>query len=117
VAALASLNRDLVLDQIASLGLRRATIDLDGTVLRTGLQVAWAQRGYNPHHPKDPSYYPLLAHLAQTGQILRVKNRPGNVNDSRGAGRHHPRDRRQAARSLRSGAPHRVSHRRRIFPG
>jgi hypothetical protein len=30
-------------------------------------------RGYNPHHPKDPSYYPLLAHLAQTGQILRVK--------------------------------------------
>ena len=61
------------------------TIDLDGTVLRTGLQVAWARRGYNPHHPKDPSYYPLVAHLAQTGQILRVKNRPGNVNDSRGA--------------------------------
>jgi Transposase DDE domain group 1 len=85
VAALAALNRDLVLDQIAALGLRRATIDLDGTVLRTGLQVAWAQRGYNPHHPKDPSYYPLLAHLAQTGQILRVKNRPGNVNDSHGA--------------------------------
>jgi hypothetical protein len=85
VAALASLNCDLVLDQIAALGLRRATIDLDGTVLRTGVQVAWAQRGYNPHHPKDPSYYPLTAHLAQTGQILRVKNRPGNVNDSHGA--------------------------------
>lgn len=83
--ALMRLNRDLVLDQIAKLGLRRATIDLDGTVLRTGLQVAWARRGYNPHHPKDPSYYPLLAHLAQTGQILRVKNRPGNVNDSHGA--------------------------------
>lgn len=47
VAALVSLNRDLVLDQIAALGLRRATIDLDGTVLRTGLQVSWAQRGYN----------------------------------------------------------------------
>jgi hypothetical protein len=83
--ALVRINRDLVLDQIAKLGLRRATIDLDGTVLRTGLQVAWARRGYNPHHPKDPSYYPLLAHLAQTGQILRVKNRPGNVNDSHGA--------------------------------
>jgi hypothetical protein len=27
----------------------------------------------------------LLAHLAQTGQILRVKNRPGNVHDSKGA--------------------------------
>jgi hypothetical protein len=49
------------------------------------IQVAWTRRGYNPHHPKDPSYYPLLAHLAQTGQILRVKNRPGNVNDSHGA--------------------------------
>jgi hypothetical protein len=85
VSAFARLNLDLVLDQIAALALRRATIDLDGTVLRTGLQVAWAHRGYNPHHPKDPSYYPLLAHLAQTGQILRVKNRPGNVNDAHGA--------------------------------
>jgi hypothetical protein len=85
IAALVRLNRDLVIDQIAALGLRRATVDLDGTVLRTGLQVAWARRGYNPHHPKDPSYYPLLGHLAQTGQILQVKNRPGNVNDSHGA--------------------------------
>jgi hypothetical protein len=85
LSALARLNFGLVLDQIAALGLRRATIDLDGTVLRTGLQVAWARRGYNPHHPKDPSYYPLLAHLAQTGQFLRVKNRPGNVNDAHGA--------------------------------
>src|SRR2546429_10009786 len=42
-------------------------------------------RGFNPHHPEDPSYYPLLAHLAQTGQILRLKNRPGNVHDSKGA--------------------------------
>jgi hypothetical protein len=42
---------------------------------------AWFQS----HHPKDPSYYPLLAHLAQTGQILRLKNRPGNVHDSKGA--------------------------------
>ena len=47
--------------------------------------TAWAMHGFNPHHPKDPSYYPLLAHLAQTGQILRLKNRPGNVHDSKGA--------------------------------
>src|SRR3546814_11693940 len=39
VAALVRLNRDLVLGQISALGLRRVTIDLDGTVLRTGLQV------------------------------------------------------------------------------
>jgi Transposase DDE domain group 1 len=63
------------------------TIDVDGTVVRTGNTVAWAFRGYNPHFKKDPSYYPLLAHLAQTGHILRLKNRPGNVHDSRGAAR------------------------------
>jgi hypothetical protein len=44
-------------------------------------------RGFNPHHPKALSYYPRLAHLAQTGQILRLKNRPGNVHDSKGAER------------------------------
>jgi hypothetical protein len=47
-------------------------------VVRTGATVGWAFRGFHPHHRKDPSYYPLLAHVAQTGHILRVKNRPGN---------------------------------------
>ena len=65
--------------------LTRATVELDGTVLRTGACVDGAERGFNPHHPKDPSYYPLTAHLAQTGQLLGVWNRPGNVNDSVGA--------------------------------
>src|SRR6202166_4492831 len=81
------LNSELLYEQIQKLGLRRLTIDLDGTVIRAGSKVAWAARGFNPHHPKDPSYYPLLAHLAQTGQILRLKNRPGNVHDSKGAER------------------------------
>lgn len=85
--ALMRLNSELLYEQIAKLGLRRLTIDLDGTVSRAGSKVAWAARGFNPHHPKDPSYYPLLAHLAQTGQILRLKNRPGNVHDSKGAER------------------------------
>lgn len=79
------LNLELLYEQIEKLALRRLTIDLDGTVIRTGAQVAWAVRGFNPHHPNDPSYYPLLAHLAQTGQILKLKNRPGNVHDSKGA--------------------------------
>jgi hypothetical protein len=85
VRALGTVSAALVFDQVERRRLRRLTIDLDGTVLRTGPHVRWALRGFNPHHPKDPSYYPLLAHLAQTGQILRVKNRPGNVHDSRGA--------------------------------
>jgi Transposase DDE domain group 1 len=85
LSALARLNSELLYEQIEQLQLARLTIDLDGTVIRTGAQVAWAARGYNPHHRKDPSYYPLLAHLAQTGQILKLKNRPGNVHDSKGA--------------------------------
>ena len=81
------LNSELLYEQIEKLKLPRLTIDLDGTVICTGARVAWAARGFNPHHRKDSSYYPLLAHLAQTGQILRLKNRPGNVHDSNGAER------------------------------
>jgi hypothetical protein len=83
--ALITLNSTLLYEQLERLNLPRLTIDVDGTVVRTGNTVAWAFRGYNPHFKKDPSYYPLLAHLAQTGHILRLKNRPGNVHDSRGA--------------------------------
>jgi hypothetical protein len=83
--ALRQLNCELLYEQIEKLKLPRLTIDLDGTVICTGAKVAWAARGFNPHHRKVPSYYPLLAHLAQTGQILRLKNRPGNVHDSKGA--------------------------------
>jgi len=82
---LVRLNEDVVLDTLARLRLPRLTLDVDGTVVRTGATVAWAFRGFNPHHRKDPSYYPLLAHVAQTGHILRLKNRPGNVHDSKQA--------------------------------
>jgi len=82
---LSELIRDLVYDQVERCRLPRLTIDLDGTVLRTGAKVDGAERGFSPHHPKDPSYYPLTAHLAQLGQILRVWNRPGNVHDSHNA--------------------------------
>src|SRR5882724_11786911 len=85
LAPLVQLNHDLVTEAIARLRLPRLTIDVDGTVVRTGGSVAWAFRGFNPHHRTDPSYYPLLAHLAQTGHILRLKNRPGNVHDSKQA--------------------------------
>lgn len=80
-----ALLRDVAYATHAGLGLERVTIELDGTVLRTGERAEGAERGFNPHHPKDPSYYPLTAHLAQTGQLLGVWNRPGNVNDAVGA--------------------------------
>jgi hypothetical protein len=85
LAPLVQLNHDLVTDAIARLQLPRLTIDVDGTVVCTGATVRWAFRGFNPHHRKDLSYYPLLAHIAQTGHILRCKNRPGNVHDSKQA--------------------------------
>lgn len=87
VAALRQLNTALVTAELARLEFPRLTLDVDGTVIRTGMRVAWAFRGFNPHHRKDPSYYPLLAHVAQTGHIVRAINRPGNVHDSRGAAR------------------------------
>jgi hypothetical protein len=83
--ALCTVIRDLVYEQIEWLGLRRITLDLDGSVLRTGSHVEGTARGFNPHHPKDPSYYPLTVHVAQLGQILRLRNRPGNVHDSHNA--------------------------------
>jgi Luciferase-like monooxygenase/Transposase DDE domain group 1 len=86
LAPLVQLNHDLVIDAVRRLALPRLTIDIDGPVVRTGATVSWAFRGFNPHHRKDPSYYPLLAHVAQTGHILRVKNRPGNVPDSKQSG-------------------------------
>lgn len=61
---------------------RRWTIDIDGSVLSTGLQVERAERGFNPHHRKNPSYYPILATLAQTGHVIGHQNRRGNVHDS-----------------------------------
>ena len=70
LCALMRLNSELLYEQIEHLKLPRLTIDLDGTVICTGAKVAWAARGFNPHHRKASSYYPLLAHLAQTGQVL-----------------------------------------------
>ncbi|HME72322.1 MAG TPA: IS1380 family transposase [Myxococcota bacterium] len=85
VEALAALVRDIAHDAIASLALSRLTLDLDGSVLRVCGAAEGAERGFSPHHPKDRSYYPLTAHLAQTGHLLRVWNRPGNVHDSHNA--------------------------------
>jgi hypothetical protein len=78
-------NEELVAETIRGTRLGRLTIDVDGSVVSTGQKVAWAQRGFNPHHRKVPSYYPITAYEAQTGLILRVKNRPGNVHDGKGA--------------------------------
>jgi hypothetical protein len=76
-------NDELVADVIQSSRVRRLTFDVDGSVVSTGLKAQWAFRGFNPHHRKVPSYYPVTAYEAQTGQIMRVKNRPGNIHDGK----------------------------------
>ena len=73
LAPLVALNRDLVTEALARLELPRLTIDVDGSVVRTGATVGWAFRGFNPHHRKDPSYYPLVAHVAQTGHFAELR--------------------------------------------
>lgn len=82
---LVQLDPNVVLDTLEWLAVSRVTLDVDGTIVRNGPTVGWAFRGFNPHHRKARSYDPLLAHVAQTGHILRLENRPGNVHDSKQA--------------------------------
>ena len=83
VAALLGVNEQLVGEVIERSDLRRLTLDVDGSVVSTGLQVEGARRGFNPHRRKVPSYYPITAYEANTGQVLRVRNRAGNVHDGK----------------------------------
>jgi hypothetical protein len=76
-------NTSVVEQAMTPLNLRRITLDIDGSVLTTGLKVGGAMRGFNPHHRKNPSYFPIMATIAQTGHVLAHKNRYGNVHDSR----------------------------------
>ena len=79
--ALKRLNADVVAQGVRWLRARTLTIDVDGTVLSTGLKTGGAARGYNPHRRKVPSYFPISAYLADSGHFLRVDNRPGNIHD------------------------------------
>jgi hypothetical protein len=83
VQRLQQINTTVIARVLATLGIRTWTIDVDGVVVSTGLEVERAFRGFNPHHRKVPSYYPIMAHLAETTHVLRVKNRSGNVHDGK----------------------------------
>ena len=83
VERLQALNAAVILYVMPALRLHSLTVDVDGVVVSTGLRVERARRGYNPHHRKVPSYYPIMAHLAETTHVLRVRNRSGNVHDGK----------------------------------
>lgn len=77
--------RELVLGRLGVLQLARVTADFDGSVLSTGRRAEGTAVGFNKHKKGQRSYYPLFCTVAQTGQVLDVHHRPGNVHDSNGA--------------------------------
>jgi len=80
-----SLFRELVLERVKTEKLTTLTVDFDGSVLSTnGRRKEGTAIGYN-HKKGQRSYYPLFATVAQTGQVLDVLHRAGNVHDSNGA--------------------------------
>jgi hypothetical protein len=85
VTHLRRLVRQRVLEQLGSLGLARVTLDFDGSVLSTGRFAEGTAVGFNRKKKGQRSYYPLFCTVAQTGQVLDVWHRPGNVHDSNGA--------------------------------
>lgn len=77
--------RDLVLERIAQQGLRSLTLDFDGSVFSTKRHAEGTAVGFNKQKKGARSYYPLFCTVAQTGQVLDVLHRSGNVHDSNGA--------------------------------
>jgi hypothetical protein len=85
ITAHQELNREQVLRRIEQEGLRRITVDFDGSVLSTKRHAEGSAVGFNKQKKGARSYYPLFCTIAQTGQVFDVYHRPGNVHDSRGA--------------------------------
>jgi hypothetical protein len=65
---------------------RTVTLVLDSTVaVRYGTKQAGAEKGYNPKKRGRPSHHPLVATLAETGDLMGVRWRPGSASAARGA--------------------------------
>lgn len=80
-----SLSKNIVLERLKKERLNRITLDFDGSVISTARYAEGAAVGFNKIKKGQRSYYPLYCSVAQTGQILDVHHRPGNVHDSNGA--------------------------------
>jgi hypothetical protein len=61
---------------------RRATIDLDGTLVVT---LGQCKEGMDISYKGTWGYHPLLVSLAETGEVLRLVNRSGNRPSHEGA--------------------------------
>jgi len=76
---------EVVLLRLAALCVSRVTLDFDGSVTGTSRYAEGTAVGFNRKKKGQRSYYPLLCTVAQTGQVLDMLHRPGNVHDSNGA--------------------------------
>ncbi|MGH8524812.1 MAG: IS1380 family transposase [Gammaproteobacteria bacterium] len=85
VKHLRAMLRELVLTRLITLRLPRVTLDFDGSVIGTGRFAEGTAVGFNRKKKGQRSYYPLFGTVAQTGQVLDVLHRSGNVHDSHGA--------------------------------
>ena len=85
VEHLQQLQQALVLEHLSLLVLRRITLDFDGSDIGTGRFAEGTATGFNRKWKGQRSYYPLFFTIAQTGQVLAVLYRSGNVHDSNGA--------------------------------
>ena len=85
VKALRRLMAGQVLERLSVLPLPRITLDFDGSVCSTTRHAEGTAVGFNKKKKGARSYYPLFCTVAQTGQVLDLLHRPGNVHDSKGA--------------------------------
>lgn len=85
VDGLQNMITDYVLDRLQKLAVNRVTLDFDGSVISTGRYAEGTAVGFNKKKKGQRSYYPLFCTVAQTGQVLNVLHRSGNVHDSNGA--------------------------------
>lgn len=74
-----------VLTRLKQMGPRRITLDFDGSVIGTGRYAEGTAVGFNRKKKGQRSYYPLFCTVAQTGQVLAIVHRSGNVHDANGA--------------------------------
>lgn len=87
VDRLRELVRQLALDRLRGLSVKRLTLDFDGSVQSTGRAAEGTAVGYNKKKKGARSYYPLFCTIAQTSQVFDFHHRAGNVHDSNGATR------------------------------
>jgi len=85
VAAQQALSRGLVLERLEKEALHTVTLDFDGSVQSTKRHAEGTAVGFNKEQKGARSYYPLFCTVAQTGQVLDVLHRSGNVHDSKGS--------------------------------